>query len=235
MLIPFINLQKGVKALLDREEEFLENLQQTPSRVHNALRNVGKFPLIITTNMDELLERFLWKTGNGGEKLRLDQVGVYVLTRHGFDVEFHMRAIIYQFESLRIKKCGIWLRRRIFHVPKRIRECGKHNNGHIKVYFFPLVGKFVMKIVWAWLTQRMVNIWIKWNTLFSSLTDLVEDATEPSFSSFESRRIDLDVPFHMHRIELFDLAHAKFDLNQAKWNQNFVFQSVLAILSTLIG
>ena len=25
--------------------------------------------------MDELLERFLWKTGNGGEKLRLDQVG----------------------------------------------------------------------------------------------------------------------------------------------------------------
>lgn len=70
-----INLQKGVKTLFDLEEKFLGNLQQAPSRVHNALRNVGRFPLIITTNMDELLERFLWKTGNGGEKLRLDQVG----------------------------------------------------------------------------------------------------------------------------------------------------------------
>ncbi|KAJ7374341.1 60S acidic ribosomal protein P1 [Desmophyllum pertusum] len=65
---------KGVKTLFDLEEKFLGNLQQAPSRVHNALRNVGKFPLIITTNMDELLERFLWKTGNGGEKLRLDQI-----------------------------------------------------------------------------------------------------------------------------------------------------------------
>lgn len=64
-------LQDGFKALLDLEENFL---QQAPSRVHNVLRNVGKFPLIITTNMDELLERFLWKTGNGGEKIRLDQV-----------------------------------------------------------------------------------------------------------------------------------------------------------------
>lgn len=66
--------ERGVKALLDLEENFLGNLQQMPSRVHNALRNVGKFPLIITTNMDELLERFLWKTGNGGEKVRLDQI-----------------------------------------------------------------------------------------------------------------------------------------------------------------
>ena len=64
-------LQDGFKALLDLEEKYL---QQAPSRVHNVLRNVGKFPLIITTNMDELLERFLWKTGNGGEKIRLDQV-----------------------------------------------------------------------------------------------------------------------------------------------------------------
>ena len=70
------DLQKGVKALFGLEDTFLGNLQQAPSRVHNALRNVGKFPLIITTNMDELLERFLWKTGNGGEKLRLDQVGI---------------------------------------------------------------------------------------------------------------------------------------------------------------
>lgn len=70
-----LNFQKGTNALLDLEDKFLRDLQQAPSRVHNALRNVGKFPLIITTNMDELLERFLWKTGNGGEKLRLDQVG----------------------------------------------------------------------------------------------------------------------------------------------------------------
>ncbi|PFX18639.1 Serine/threonine-protein kinase Nek6 [Stylophora pistillata] len=66
-------LEKGTNALIDLEEKFLRDLQQAPSRVHNALRNVGKFPLIITTNMDELVERFLWKTGNGGEKLRLDQ------------------------------------------------------------------------------------------------------------------------------------------------------------------
>lgn len=77
--MPFINLQKGVKALFDLEEAFLGNLQQTPSRVHNALRNVGKFPLIISTNMDELLERFLWKTGNGGEKLRLDQASIQII------------------------------------------------------------------------------------------------------------------------------------------------------------
>lgn len=66
--------QNGVKELLNAEEKYLENLQQAPSRIHNALRNVGNFPFIITTNMDELLERFLWKTGNGGEKIRLDQV-----------------------------------------------------------------------------------------------------------------------------------------------------------------
>ena len=70
-----LNLQKGTNALLDLEDKFLRDLEQAPSRFHNALRNVGKFPLIITTNMDELLERFLWRTGNGGEKLRLDQVG----------------------------------------------------------------------------------------------------------------------------------------------------------------
>lgn len=66
--------ETGVKSLFDLENKFLGNLQLAPSRVHNVLRNVGKFPLIITTNMDELLERFLWKTGNGGEKLRLDQI-----------------------------------------------------------------------------------------------------------------------------------------------------------------
>ena len=60
--------------MLDLEEKFLRSLQVAPSRVHNVLRNVGNFPLIITTNMDELLERFLWKTGNRGETIRLDQV-----------------------------------------------------------------------------------------------------------------------------------------------------------------
>ncbi|XP_044172268.1 uncharacterized protein LOC122956648 [Acropora millepora] len=66
--------EDGFKALLDLEEKFLRSLQLAPSRVHNVLRNVGNFPLIITTNMDELLERFLWKTGNRGEKIRLDQI-----------------------------------------------------------------------------------------------------------------------------------------------------------------
>ena len=44
------------------------------------------------------------------------------------------------------------------------------------------------------------------------LTDPVEDATEFSFFSFESHRIDLDTAFHMYQIELFDSAHRKFDL-----------------------
>lgn len=60
------------------DAHFLGNIDEAPSRVHNALRNVGKFPLIITTNMDDLLERFIWMSGNGGETLQLDQVGVEV-------------------------------------------------------------------------------------------------------------------------------------------------------------
>ena len=60
------------------DAHFLGNIDEAPSRVHNALRNVGKFPLIITTNMDDLLERFIWKSENGGETLQLDQVGVEV-------------------------------------------------------------------------------------------------------------------------------------------------------------
>ena len=94
------NLQKGVKALFGLEDTFLGNLQQAPSRVHNALRNVGKFPLIITTNMDELLERFLWKTGNGGEKLRLDQVGIQE-TSKGSSAS-HCRENI---KSAKLRKC----------------------------------------------------------------------------------------------------------------------------------
>lgn len=65
--------QKGVDTLFDLEDKFLANIEQAPSRVHDALRNVGKFPVIITTNMDDLLERFLWKAGNVGDKVRLDQ------------------------------------------------------------------------------------------------------------------------------------------------------------------
>ena len=72
-------MQDGFKALLNLEEKFLRSLQLAPSRVHNVLRNVGNFPLIITTNMDELLERFLWKTENRGEKIRLDQVSRLLL------------------------------------------------------------------------------------------------------------------------------------------------------------
>ena len=67
-----------------------------------------------------------------------------------------------------------------------------------------------MKIVWALLTQRMVNIWIKWNPLYKSSTDPVEEATEPAFNPSESHRIDLNVTFHMHWIKLFDSAHVKF-------------------------
>ena len=39
-------------------------------------------------------------------------------------------------------------------------------------------------------------------TLVASSTGSVEDATDPVFNSFESLRIDLDVAFHMHRIDL---------------------------------
>ncbi|XP_073233665.1 uncharacterized protein [Porites lutea] len=70
--------EKGVDSLFDLEDKFLANIQQAPSRVHDALRNVGKFPVIITTNMDDLLERFLWKAGNVGDKVRLDQISCVV-------------------------------------------------------------------------------------------------------------------------------------------------------------
>ena len=42
-------------------------------------------------------------------------------------------------------------------------------------------------------------------------TGSVEDATEAAFNSFELR-IDLDVAFHMHEIDLFNSAHVKFDV-----------------------
>ena len=47
-------------------------------------------------------------------------------------------------------------------------------------------------------------------TSVASSNESVEDASEPAFNSFESLRIDLDVTFHMHWIELFDSAHVKF-------------------------
>ena len=126
------------------------------------------------------------------------------VVRPGLDAEFHMRRMKSQFKSLRIKKCGIWFRRRISHVPNRIRERRKRSDGIIKLSFSPPDGKCVMKIVWARLTQRTVNILINWNNLFASSPGSF------AFYSFKSHRIDLDITFHMYRIELFDSTHVNF-------------------------
>ena len=77
--------------------------------MHDALRNVGKFPLVITTNMDDLLERFLWKGGNVGEKVRLDQVSetfhllLAVLAVQIAKIQlkiFHPYTILYKYVSI---------------------------------------------------------------------------------------------------------------------------------------
>ena len=68
-----------------------------------------------------------------------------------------------------------------------------------------------MKIVWAWLTQRMVKMW---DTLYASSTDPVEDSRRCDWAridSFELHRNNLDVAFHKHQIELFDLSRVKCD------------------------
>ncbi|XP_071950170.1 uncharacterized protein [Antedon mediterranea] len=44
------------------------------SRFHGAIRMLGKVPIIFTTNIDELLEHFLWKSGTDGDKITLEQV-----------------------------------------------------------------------------------------------------------------------------------------------------------------
>ena len=48
--------------------------------------------------------------------------------------------------------------------------------------------------------------------LIHIFADPVENPAEPVLNSFYPHQIDLDVPFHMHRIELFDLAHVKSDV-----------------------
>ncbi|XP_019614926.1 PREDICTED: uncharacterized protein LOC109462774 [Branchiostoma belcheri] len=72
-------IQNGISGLAQLESDFMTNLPQRPAKVHNVLRTLGTFPLILTTNQDELLERLLWGRGSLGfalgEKIRLDQVG----------------------------------------------------------------------------------------------------------------------------------------------------------------
>ncbi|XP_019639598.1 PREDICTED: uncharacterized protein LOC109481453, partial [Branchiostoma belcheri] len=72
-------IQSGISGLAQLESDFMKNLPQRPAKVHNVLRTLGTFPLILTTNQDELLERLLWGRGSLGsalgEKIRLDQVG----------------------------------------------------------------------------------------------------------------------------------------------------------------
>ena len=50
----------------------------------------------------------------------------------------------------------------------------------------------------------------QYRTSVAFSTGSVEDATEPKLNLFESLRIDLDVAFHMHRIDLFNTALVKF-------------------------
>ena len=71
-------------------------------------------------------------------------------------------------------------------------------------FFFLPGGKLEMEIVWIWLTQRMLNICVKGNTLIDPVGDAID--------YFELHRIDLDDAFHMQRIELFDSTHVKFDV-----------------------
>lgn len=48
---------------------FLGNIDEVLLCVYNVLWNVGKFFFIIIINMDDLLECFIWMSGNGGEIL----------------------------------------------------------------------------------------------------------------------------------------------------------------------
>ena len=67
--------------------------------------------------------------------------------RPGLDVEFHMRESNTYLSRFELKNAALdGFRRRILHVPNRIRERGKHRDGHNKVDFFSPDGKFVMKI-----------------------------------------------------------------------------------------
>ena len=68
------------------------------------------FPSIV-----QIVER--WKTTARELLLALPPPSCSSSFSPGLDVEFHMRRIKYLFESLRIKKCGIWFRPLVLHAP----------------------------------------------------------------------------------------------------------------------
>ena len=73
-------------------------------------------------------------------------------------------------------------------------------------------------------------MWIKWNTLLASSTDPVEVANEYiQLIQSKSHWIDLDVAFHMHRIELFDSAHVK---SNALFRIEFTCKKKLSVLNS---
>ncbi len=72
----FFQQKKTRQAVGELEKQYIESQPQKQSRIHNILRTVGTFPVILTTNLDHLLERFYWKSGADGDKLRVDQVNV---------------------------------------------------------------------------------------------------------------------------------------------------------------
>ncbi|XP_019634960.1 PREDICTED: uncharacterized protein LOC109477939 [Branchiostoma belcheri] len=87
------------------EEDYLQRLEDRPSLPHVALRTLGRFPLILTTNMDCLVERLVWAPqGIVGEALRLDQLSLLASTWPNFhhdvivkcfgDSSLHARATV---------------------------------------------------------------------------------------------------------------------------------------------
>ncbi|XP_078656912.1 uncharacterized protein LOC144903017 isoform X2 [Branchiostoma floridae x Branchiostoma belcheri] len=87
------------------EEDYLQRQEDRPSLPHVALRTLGRFPLILTTNMDCLVERLVWAPqGIVGEALRLDQLSLLASTWPNFhhdvivkcfgDSSLHARATV---------------------------------------------------------------------------------------------------------------------------------------------
>ncbi|XP_070571493.1 uncharacterized protein [Ptychodera flava] len=73
-IFPDLDDERVPERLARMETEYVRQQPQGQSRFHNVLRTLGKFPLIITTNLDELLERLLWNSGIHGDRLYLNQV-----------------------------------------------------------------------------------------------------------------------------------------------------------------
>ena len=69
-------MQQTRDRLLEKEEQYVMSLENQRSKEHEYLRMLGRFPLILTTNLDQLIERFLWKSGPRRETVRLDQASV---------------------------------------------------------------------------------------------------------------------------------------------------------------